>query len=114
MNVPNVVGASINPAGMHYKDIKIGDMVPIEMTAWHWIEIASTMHEHFKGNQMPVLLQQLAAKVFEAMTPEDYRKAMEAELHEAQAKMYAGTPYADLLGMQQVSAEDFEDGEPSD
>ena len=85
MQVPNIQ-AQINPEQQQFKDIMIGDKIPIELSAWHWIELVTELHTFYRNHsntgEAPVLVQMLAGKVFEALTPEEYRKSMMAELHE--------------------------------
>jgi hypothetical protein len=51
------------------------------------------MHEHF--DTPPALVQQLVGKIFRALTPEDYQKALLAEMEEAKERAMASHP---LLG----------------
>ena len=87
MQVPHIQ-AQINPEQQQFNDIKLGDMVPIEFSAWHWIELVTELHTFYRNHsntgEAPVLVQMLSGKVFEALTPEEYRKSMMAELHEVQ------------------------------
>ena len=95
------VTGEANPQLMQFNDIKIGEMVPIEMTAFHWVEAMSEMHAMFRINneQMPVVLQVLMGKVFAALTPEDYRKALHAEHAEAEERAMQQHPFNIFRGM---------------
>lgn len=114
------VTGEANPMLMQFNDIKIGDDIPIEMSAFHWVEAMTEMHAMFRINneQMPVVLQVLMGKVFAALTPEDYRKALHAEHAEVEERAMQQHPLAMMQrmfggdnGMQIPDPEQFRDGD---
>lgn len=86
------IHAEANPVTMQFKNIKIGTQVPIKLTAFNWIEVATEIHVAYRDKQTPPAVSTLLGRIFEALTPEDYRKALEAEYVEAQEKAMANHP----------------------
>lgn len=107
------VTGEVNPIMMEFNDIKIGDKVAIELTAFHWLEAATEIHALMRvAEHSPMVLQQLMGKIFEAMTPESYRKALHAEHAEMQEKAMQQHPLFGLFNNAQImpDPDEFDDG----
>lgn len=122
MEVHTAIHGQVNPDTLQYNDVKIGDKVAIVISAWNWIELASEIHAHFRNNgDTPEVMRYLIGKIFEALTPEDYRKALVAEYAEAQERAMRSHP---LYQMSQafsgnpddgpINPEDFRDDDATD
>lgn len=90
--------AEINPDQMQFNDIKIGDKIAIEMSAFNWIELATEIHAKWRdGESSPAVVNLLMSQIFHAMTPEDYRKSLLAEYAEAQEMAQNNHPLAQMF-----------------